>query len=227
MYCRCEGIVSWPLIRPCSSVLTGCLKSLISHQCLAHVHLLGGHIYFFVLFFVITARLVMVKQVRIVAPGNLRKIEYFKTQSFYDLMFFLHPKNKFFWKLPPGWRLSETFFFKCCMSGQAETGGFCEKQSQVPASKIVVLPALAHVTQRNRGGLGGFCHSWKQLIYLMRDRWTFLRSSATEEQALSAFPNIPSDYHSQVKYHIPSTMSKATGFVSTSSLWLFLLLLYR
>ena len=119
MYCRCEGIVSWPLIRPCSSVLTGCLKSLISHQCLAHVHLLGGHIYFFVLFFVITARLVMVKQVRIVAPGNLRKIEYFKTQSFYDLMFFLHPKNKFFWKLPPGWRLSETFFLNVvCLDRQ-------------------------------------------------------------------------------------------------------------
>lgn len=43
MYCRCERAASWPfLIRPCSSILTGCVKSLISHQRLAHVHLLGA-----------------------------------------------------------------------------------------------------------------------------------------------------------------------------------------
>lgn len=53
--------------------------------------------------------------------------------------------------------------------------------------------------------------------YLMRDRKTFLMSSATEEQAVSAvcISHIPSDSHSQVKSHIPSSVTKPIGFVSS------------
>lgn len=120
------------------------------------------------------------------------------------------------------WKTVKLFY--CFMSGQAETvlikqcypGGFCKEQSQVPASKNCRGTSPDLVSHKETGWFRWFLRFLKN-SYLMRDRKTFLMSSATEEQAVSAvcISHIPSDSHSQVRSHIPSSMTKPIGFVSS------------